>query len=123
MRASDAGRKILTGPPGDRVRAPVGTRPGFRQPRAAARVRAYASLAWLGEGRRLAFVVGLADPAEDTNDQNIWMWDATTNRTRQLTRSPKNDYSPAFSRTGDTLAFVTVRGTGDDVKPAIWFLP
>jgi dipeptidyl aminopeptidase/acylaminoacyl peptidase len=86
-------------------------------------LRSYTSLAWSNDGSRLAWVVGLADTSEDTNDQNIWMWDARTNQARQLTRSPKNDYSPTFSGTGDTLAFVAARGTGDDVKPAIWFLP
>lgn len=86
-------------------------------------LRSYSGLTWSRDGQRLAFVVTEPDTAENTNPQDVWMWDARTNRTRRLTRSPKNDYAPQFSASGDTLAFLSARGTGDDVKPAIWFLP
>jgi len=86
-------------------------------------MRSYSGLTWSRDGRRLAFVVNVADTAANTTNQDVWMWDAATNDARPLTRDPKNDYNPAFSPGGDTLAFLAARGTGDDVKPAIWFLP
>ncbi len=86
-------------------------------------LRSYPNLAWSADGTRLAFVVSQPDTAENTTQQDVWLWDARTNRARQLTRFAKNDYAPQFSAGGDTIAFLSARGTGDDVKPAIWFLP
>ncbi len=85
--------------------------------------RGLSALAWSHDGQRVAFVVSVADTAENTTNQDVWVYDARTNVARALTRSPKNDYSPQFSLTGDTLAFLAARGTGDEAKPAIWFLP
>ncbi|MEO5989712.1 MAG: S9 family peptidase [Candidatus Eisenbacteria bacterium] len=78
---------------------------------------------WSHDGRRIAFVVSASDTAENTTNQDVWVYDVRTNAARALTRSPKNDYAPQFSPTGDTLAFLAARGTGDEVKPAVWFLP
>ncbi len=78
-------------------------------------------LTWSRDGRRLAFVVSAPDTAEDTNNQDVWVIDGDA-PARRLTRHPKNDFSPTFSPSGDTLAFVATRGTGDDAKPAIWML-
>lgn len=86
-------------------------------------MRTFQGLEWSADGTRLAFVVTQPDTAENTTQQDVWMWDARTNRARQLTRFAKNDYAPQFSAGGDTIAFLSARGTGDDVKPAIWFLP
>ncbi len=86
-------------------------------------LRSFGGLTWSRDGQRLAFVVTAPDTAENTTPQDLWMWDARTNRARRLTRSAKNDRAPQFSGGGDTLAFVSSRGTGDDAKPAIWFLP
>lgn len=85
--------------------------------------RGLSALVWSKDGQRIAFVVGAPDTAENTTNQNVWVYDVGTNAARALTRSPKNDYAPQFSRTGDTLAFIAARGTSDEVKPAIWFLP
>ena len=85
-------------------------------------LRTFQGLEWSADGMRLAFVVTQPDTAENTTQQDVWMWDARTNRTRQLTRFAKNDYAPQFSAGGDTIAFLSARGTGDDVRPAIWFL-
>src|SRR5262245_44289504 len=82
---------------------------------------AISELTWSRDGRRLAFTVTAPDTGEDTNNQDIWVIDGDQ-PARRLTRHPKNDFSPTFSPSGDTIAFVANRGTGDDAKPAIWML-
>jgi dipeptidyl aminopeptidase/acylaminoacyl peptidase len=77
-------------------------------------------LTWSRDGRRLAFTVTSPDTGEDINNADLWVMDERG--ARRLTRHPKNDFSPTFSPSGDTLAFVATRGTGDDAKPAIWML-
>jgi dipeptidyl aminopeptidase/acylaminoacyl peptidase len=77
---------------------------------------------WSPDGRRLAFVVTAADTAENANNQDLWLLDLAEDRRGQLTRHPKNDFSPTFSPGGDTLAFVATRGSGEDAKPAIYLL-
>jgi Tol biopolymer transport system component len=62
------------------------------------------------------------DTAENTTNQDLWLWEARTNTARPLTRSPKNDYAPQFSTSGDTLAFLSVRDS-DEGKPSIWMMP
>ena len=78
---------------------------------------------WSADGQKLAFVVDAPDTAEDSNNQDLWLWEARTGSSRRLTYFAKNDYSPTFSPGGDTLAFVSARGTGEDAKPQIQFLP
>ena len=85
-------------------------------------LRQIQGITWSRDGRRIAFVVNAPDTAEDTNNQDIWLWDATTNTCRALTRHPKNDYDPQFSPGGDTLAFVSPRDS-DEGKTSIWLLP
>lgn len=79
-------------------------------------------LVWSPDGSRLAFVVNAPDTSENTNDQNVWLWDAVRDQCRLLTRHAKNDYRPQFSPGGDTLAFLAAR-EGDEGRPRIWFLP
>ncbi|MEK7330445.1 MAG: hypothetical protein AAB113_06540, partial [Candidatus Eisenbacteria bacterium] len=81
------------------------------------------SLTWSADGRRLAFVVSSVDTAENTINQDLWLYEHATGRTVQLTRHAKNDFSPTFSPGGDTIAFISARATGDDAKPAIYMLP
>ena len=68
-------------------------------------LRSYSDLTWSADGRRLAFVVASVDTAENTNDQDIWLYDHATGRTTQLTRHPKADFSPTFSPSGDTIEY------------------
>jgi dipeptidyl aminopeptidase/acylaminoacyl peptidase len=77
---------------------------------------------WSRDGRKIVFVVSAPDTAEDANNQDLWLADLARGETLQLTRHPKNDFSPTFSPSGDTIAFVANRGTGDDAKPAIYMM-
>ncbi|MEY4374287.1 MAG: hypothetical protein RL760_453 [Candidatus Eisenbacteria bacterium] len=85
-------------------------------------LRSIAGTTWSRDGQRIAFVVTAPDTAENTTNQDVWLWDAATNSARALTRNPKNDYAPQFSPSGDTLAFLSVRDS-EEGKPSIWMLP
>jgi dipeptidyl aminopeptidase/acylaminoacyl peptidase len=83
----------------------------------------FSDLVWSRDGRRLAFVVTDVDTAENANNPDLWMIDfAGDPRPRRLTRHPKPDISPTFSPSGDTIAFVANRATGDDARPAIYMM-
>ncbi len=84
-------------------------------------IRSIAGLAWSNDGQRLAFTVTTPDTAESSTSSDLFLWDAASNSTRQLTRDPKNDYAPTFSPGGDTLAFLSPRGN-DEGKPSIWLM-
>ena len=77
---------------------------------------------WSRDGKSIAFVVNAPDTAENTTNQDVWVWDAATGAARQLTHNPKNDYAPQFSPGGDTLAFLSARDS-DEGKASIWMLP
>ena len=79
-------------------------------------------LTWSRDGRRLAFTVAAPDTAENTTNQDVWLWQAGEDSCRELTRHAKNDYAPQFSPGGDTLAFLSPRDN-DEGKPSIWLLP
>src|SRR5262245_52226915 len=77
---------------------------------------------WSSDGGRIAFVVNAPDTAENTTNQDLWLWEEATDSCRALTRHEKNDYAPQFSPGGDTLAFLSPRDS-DEGRPAIWLLP
>ncbi len=85
-------------------------------------MRQIQSPVWSRDGQRLAFVVNAPDTAENTTNQDVWIWEASTDSCRALTRHAKNDYAPQFSPGGDTLAFLSPRDS-DEGKPSIWLLP
>ncbi|HYM82051.1 MAG TPA: S9 family peptidase [Candidatus Limnocylindria bacterium] len=102
-------------------KAPTG-RPGAFRIEHALTLNTFADLAWSADGLRLAFVVTSVDTAENTTNQDLWMVDLAADRTSRLTRHARPDLSPTFSPSGDTIAFVSNRGTGDDAKSAIHLL-
>ena len=77
---------------------------------------------WSRDGKRIAFVVNAPDTAENTTNQDVWLWETVTDTCRALTRNAKNDYAPQFSPGGDTLAFLSSRDS-EEGKPSIWLLP
>jgi len=85
-------------------------------------LRQIQSPVWSSDGRRVAFVVNAPDTAENTTNQDLWLWAAPATTCRASPRHPKNDYSPSFSPGGDTLAFVSPRDS-DEGKTSIWLLP
>jgi dipeptidyl aminopeptidase/acylaminoacyl peptidase len=84
--------------------------------------RSFSDLTWSRDGRRLAFVVSEPDTAEDLNNTEVYLADLERGDVRRMTRSLKPDVSPTFSPSGDTIAFVGNRGTGDDARAAIWMM-
>jgi len=85
-------------------------------------LRQVQSPVWSRDGRRLAFVVNAPDTSENSTNQDIWVWESSTDSCRALTRHAKNDYAPQFSPGGDTLAFLSPRDS-DEGRPSIWLLP
>ena len=66
------------------------------------------------DGSRLAMVVSEPVPGSDTR-RNIWLYDLSIRRLRQLTTSAKPDVQPRWSPDGRTLAFISARGGLDQV--------
>jgi dipeptidyl aminopeptidase/acylaminoacyl peptidase len=85
-------------------------------------LRTFSDLSWSRDGNRLVFVVTEVDTGENSANQEVWLADVKSGETRRLTRHPKPDISPTFSPGGDTIAFVSTRGTGDDARPAIYMM-
>jgi dipeptidyl aminopeptidase/acylaminoacyl peptidase len=61
------------------------------------------------DGRWIAYTVRETNWEENTYDTQIWLADARTGVTRQLTSSRKSSQSPAWSRDGSRLAFISDR--------------
>lgn len=85
-------------------------------------LRQVQSPTWSRDGRRIAFTVNAPDTAENTTNQDVWLYDVASNTCRALTRNAKNDYAPQFSLGGDTLAFLSPRDS-EEGKPSIYLLP
>lgn len=100
---------------------PAPTAPAFTLEHALT-LRSITGITWSRDGSRVAFVVSTPDTAENTTNQDVWLWEAATNTARPLTRHAKNDYAPQFSPTGDTLAFLSNRDN-EEGKPSVWLLP
>src|SRR5262245_24469269 len=49
-------------------------------------LKAIQAITWSRDGRRIAFVVNAPDTAENTTNQDLWLWDAASNTCRALTR-------------------------------------
>ena len=70
--------------------------------------RSIGEVALSPDGGTVAFTV--TEPPKGTGRQrNIWAADVSTGRVRQLTFSPKNDYSPRWSPDGRSIAFLSDR--------------
>jgi dipeptidyl aminopeptidase/acylaminoacyl peptidase len=67
------------------------------------------------DGRRIAFVVGEADPSERANRSSIWLTDIDGGEPRQFTCGAKREASPRWSPDGRHLAFLSNRD-GDKVQ-------
>src|SRR5262249_2592600 len=74
------------------------------------------------DGERLAFVLQTPDTSENTLQSDVYLYDRRRQSVLRLTRHPSADISPTFSPSGDTVAFVSTRGTGSDARPTIAML-
>ena len=54
---------------------------------------------------------------------HIWLVPTAGGTPRQLTFSERGETAPQWSPDGRSLAFLSSRGTGTDVKTQIWILP
>ncbi len=91
-------------------------------PEQAVALRGIVDLTWSRDGRRLAFVVQDPDTAASTTNLDLYLGDVDRLTVRRLTRNPSPDVSPTFSPGGDTLAYVSTRGSGEAARPTIVML-
>jgi dipeptidyl aminopeptidase/acylaminoacyl peptidase len=70
------------------------------------------------DGHRAVFVATVADMDENLLNSDLWVADLETNRSFQLTRSPKRDFAPRWAPDGKKLAFLSDRGG----KTNIWLI-
>lgn len=74
------------------------------------------------DGKSIAFVVSRPNLKDDTYDRDIEIYDVATKTSRPVTFERKELSSPAFSPSGDRLAFLARRGTGDDAHQQIYVM-
>ena len=73
------------------------------------------------DGKMVAYTLSYSDMKENERHTEIWMVAAEGGKSRRFTTG-KNDAAPAWSPDGQTLAFISTRGTGDAAKPQIYLL-
>src|SRR5881396_2849729 len=71
------------------------------------------------DGKWVAYTVGVPSLQENRGISRIWVADASTGRSRQLTGGPGSDRQPRWSPDGKTLAFISTREAGAQ----IWLMP
>ena len=79
------------------------------------------------DGKLVAYVITTVDQKQNRRHSSIWM--TTTDGGRgpwQFTTSPQNSNTPRWSPDGQSLAFISSRGSADgpasDARPQVWAL-
>src|SRR5437870_1077785 len=68
------------------------------------------------DGRWVAYTVSTPSLEDNRNVSRIWVVEVATGKSRQLTGGPGSDRQPRWSPDGKTLAFVSTRGSGAQVR-------
>jgi len=71
------------------------------------------------DGKWVAYTVSIPSLEDNRNVSRVWVADARTGKTRQVTDGPGSDRQPRWSPDGKTLAFISTRESGAQV----WVLP
>lgn len=71
-----------------------------------------------GNGKQAVYVLMRTDQSKNQEFSNLWLINLETQRTIQLTHGDWEDYAPAWSPDGNSIAFLSRR----DGKPQIYFL-
>ncbi len=74
------------------------------------------------DGKQIAFIVTRQNLDADTNDSTLELYDIANKTTRALTYDRKALSSPAWSPDGTKIAFLALKGTGDDAQQQIFIM-
>ncbi len=75
------------------------------------------------DGRHIVYTLSYADMKENERRTELWMVEAAPNAKPRRFTFGKNDGSPEWSPDGQTIAFISSRGTGEAAKPQIYLIP
>lgn len=75
------------------------------------------------DGKSIAVVTDKADFDKDRFVNQLMLIDVATGSQRALTQGRDDVNSPAWSPTGDRIAFIAANGTGDDATDEVFVLP
>ncbi len=74
------------------------------------------------DGKQVVYVVGYADLKENERRSELWAVNVDTAKPRRFTTG-KNDTAPQWSPDGQTIAFISTRGTGEAAKAQVYLIP
>lgn len=73
------------------------------------------------DGKHVVYTLSYADMKENERRTEIWIVSTDGGKPHRFT-SGKNDGSPQWSPGGQTIAFISTRGTGEAAKPQIYLI-
>ena len=73
------------------------------------------------DGKQVAYTLSYADMKENERRTEIWVVTTNGGNARRFTMG-KNDAAPTWSPDGQSLAFISTRGTGEAAKPQLYLI-